>query len=917
MSDTAGAGPSRPIEQLPPATQSKLRSTQILTSLPQIISELVQNSLDAGARHVDVGVDCEEWGCWIRDDGTGISRDGLAALEAGPDGGRYSTSKAYTPASLGEVTTFGFRGEALASAADLCCLEISSRTARSRESWSIIMKDGKTLYNGPSIRWRRESPGTVVCVRDAFYNLPVRRLSHPPPVRTVELIRKEIEAFALVFPEVSFTLEDTNKAKGGGSRGSRVLTIPKTGSILTSFRNIYGRAPANHVEELNESCGEMMLQGFISMEGAYSRSKQFLYINRHLMATCDLHHLIDQKFSQSTFTKHAYDEAGESSSRPEFRRSPRKTEKKPIYVLNLCIPPRQLDNCLEPAKSTVQLQDPESVKGFLSSVIDKFLVHHGFLVLSQTRKRAPSSSMATPRKRQRPADEPPVPFTATSSQRPATSQRRHDSLPAAQPWLRDIGVNTQDEHIQTQTLWTVPATGESFIIDSITGNSYPQHTPNVQDDDTLDNALLRSGRRTLAPATSGKGLLGDTEDIPEWISAALKENEAYAPTETRIPELPISAFAANVETLCHSGDRSLRSATIHHGRENHVKLGSINLGASRITRFQKEDLRDAQVLGQVDRKFITCVIRMRDGDDGFAIPLAGGTSPEQSAEFERMEQAQGCHRRSLILIDQHAADERIRVERFLKELCLGFLHHSPRASAGARSSEGVVDNVHTLPSGHTVELVPPIPVLLTQDEAFKLMHSAHIQQAFARWGICFAGADCIPLKARSPAESREPRKEDAYSQAFIKSIPEVLSDKLLAGDELRDVVKGYLAKLDAEGFPPMMADPISIPTSASEPNETGFFWQKALRWCPRELLELINSKACRGAIMFNDSLTLGQCTRLLQQLSETALPFQCAHGRPSLVPLADLGQEVGWSGTHAPPSFPIRNRLPVDWTSFT
>ena len=206
------AGPSR-IESLPLPTQSQLRSTQILTSLPQLISELVQNALDAAAHHIDIGVDCDEWECWVRDDGTGMSKDGLKKLVGGmsPAERRYSesslasaissltvytvhasdSSKAYTPASLDEVSTFGFRGEgrclpsgrqdpinslttrfiALASAADVSCLEISSRTARSRESWSIILKAGECLYEGPSIRWRRESRGTVVSVRDAFYNV--------------------------------------------------------------------------------------------------------------------------------------------------------------------------------------------------------------------------------------------------------------------------------------------------------------------------------------------------------------------------------------------------------------------------------------------------------------------------------------------------------------------------------------------------------------------------------------------------------------------------------------------------------------------------------------------------------------------------------------------------------------------------
>jgi DNA mismatch repair protein MLH3 len=79
------------LHQLPAPTRSKLRSTQILTSLPQVVSELLQNSLDANASHIEVGVDCENWSCWVKDDGEGISRDSLQHLTKSSDERRYGT----------------------------------------------------------------------------------------------------------------------------------------------------------------------------------------------------------------------------------------------------------------------------------------------------------------------------------------------------------------------------------------------------------------------------------------------------------------------------------------------------------------------------------------------------------------------------------------------------------------------------------------------------------------------------------------------------------------------------------------------------------------------------------------------------------------------------------------------------------
>jgi len=118
------------IERLPLPTRTRLRSTQILTSLPQIVSELLQNSLDAQATHIDVGVDFEGWICWVTDNGHGISKDDLESLAQVGENGRYSeyvcrrwrgddikswqdTSKTYETSAAGAYSTFGFRGEGM------------------------------------------------------------------------------------------------------------------------------------------------------------------------------------------------------------------------------------------------------------------------------------------------------------------------------------------------------------------------------------------------------------------------------------------------------------------------------------------------------------------------------------------------------------------------------------------------------------------------------------------------------------------------------------------------------------------------------------------------------------------------------------------------------------------------------------
>ncbi|KAJ7682423.1 hypothetical protein DFH06DRAFT_1161036 [Mycena polygramma] len=818
------------IEPLPDATRTQLRSTQILTSLAQIVSELLQNSLDAGARQIDIGIDCEEWTCWVRDDGSGMSKDGMDILGMGLEAGRYGTSKAYAPESLDDLSTFGFRGEALASCADICCLEISSRTSRSRQTWSVILKGSKTLYNGPAVRWRRESSGTTVCIRDAFYNLPVRRLSHPTPARTLGAIRHEIEAFALVFPNVSFTLENTHSVK---DEKDMLLRVPKTTSTLTAFRHLYGRALAEHVEEIDVTSGELKLRGFIGLDGAYSKAYQFLYINRHPVSFCELHHAIDARFASSSFAKHAFDEAGETSLRSTVRRSPRKSEKRPVYVLNLSVPPEQVDNCLEPAKAAVHLRNKSTVTSLLDSTIETFLIRHGFSSGRNPKANRPGSPSFSPRKRRKYdfADD-----SGYAEPGPDTSQQLLE-------FSRDVSPTPLYTCEGTEELvWTDPHTGEIYVVDTRTGNSYRQSEPPPVD----SNGLMPSGpqgrtlSRQMAHGIGNKDKLA----MPEWIQRALEANDIYAVAESKIPHLthlPAPDPDGGVQTHqpdCGSGHTTQRfSEYLKAGKS----YGDSTSASSR--RFRKDDLRKAQVINQVDCKFIACLI-----DDSSS--------------------ASASSTRTLVLVDQHAADERVRVEKFLKELCLGYL-----SSVNAGPTKDLL---------RRRDLSPPVPSLLTRQEVRQLCDPS-TRRAFEHWGFHFI--DPAVDFSSNPEQGVEAGSSSGYSQVFVQCIPEVIADKLLSDDELRDFIKAFLAKVEDD-------PPPNEPEAAGNETDDEFSWLRALRWCPQQLLDLVNSKACRGAIMFNDSLTHVQCEKLIEQLCETAFPFQCAHGRPSLVPLIDLGVDT-------------------------
>ncbi|XP_032338282.1 DNA mismatch repair protein Mlh3 isoform X6 [Camelus ferus] len=207
--------------------QARLRSGLAICSLGQCVEELALNSIDAEAKCVAVRVNVETFQVQVIDNGFGMGRDDVDKV-----GNRYFTSKCNSVQDLENPRFYGFRGEALASIADMAsAVEISSKKSKSVKTFVKLFQNGKAL-KACEADLTRPSAGTTVIVHNLFNQLPVRRKCMDPRLE-FEKVRQRIEALSLMHPSISFSLRNDVS-------GSMVLQLPKTKDVCSRFCQIYG-----------------------------------------------------------------------------------------------------------------------------------------------------------------------------------------------------------------------------------------------------------------------------------------------------------------------------------------------------------------------------------------------------------------------------------------------------------------------------------------------------------------------------------------------------------------------------------------------------------------------------------------------------------------------------------------------------
>jgi DNA mismatch repair protein MutL len=359
-----GEKPEVDIRILPSQVSSLIAAGEVVERPASVVKELVENSLDAGATHIAIEV--SQGGlAFIRvsDNGSGIAADSMPLAFH-----RFATSKLARAEDLERIATLGFRGEALPSIAAVADIEMLSRPADAQAAAALRLVDGKPVEQGS----RAAAVGTTVTVLHLFAKQPARRKFLRAPAAENHQIASLVSQYALAYPEVRFSLR---------LDGRQALTTTASGSLTDAVAAVHGPEVAAAMLPIRwPPAGESaasVVSGLAAPPHVSRASRGYvsLFVNRRWVQNRRLTYAIEEAYSGLL---------------PVGRH--------PIAVVNLEVPPEEVDVNVHPAKAEVRLRHENEVFVAVQRAVRQAVL-----------EQAPVPTVAAP------AGPPPMPAEAIAS----------------------------------------------------------------------------------------------------------------------------------------------------------------------------------------------------------------------------------------------------------------------------------------------------------------------------------------------------------------------------------------------------------------------------------------------------------------------------------------------------------------------
>ena len=322
------------IVQLSKNVINQIAAGEVIERPFSVVKELVENSVDAGATRISIEVSNECRNLRIADNGSGIHPDDILLAFS-----KHATSKIATGEDLYAVKTMGFRGEALASIISISKLTCITRTKDFDYGTKVECENSevKKAQTGCAI-------GTIMDIRDLFYNLPARLKFLKSPKTEFAYISELIQSLALVHPDVAFELKNNGK-----------VTLKTTGQndLAQTVKEVFSDEVVKNLRPVlkTDKISNLKISGLISTPDYTRASKKdyYMYVNSRIVKCPIFQKSVDMAYKNLIGSRY------------------------PFIILNLEIPPEDVDVNVHPTKKEVRYKNPNQIFNFIHSAIDMAL----------------------------------------------------------------------------------------------------------------------------------------------------------------------------------------------------------------------------------------------------------------------------------------------------------------------------------------------------------------------------------------------------------------------------------------------------------------------------------------------------------------------------------------------------------------